>query len=113
MTLLEVFKRGGDRCPKCGSEDISGHSCYVSVKDCSQEMSCNSCECHWNDFYALAGTHSLQDNDVESVTSKIIDLRGILLNILNKKEVLPLLLGIHEDLDQLIEETLKNEEHSS
>jgi len=49
------------------------------------------------------------DDDVEIVqVDSLINHSEILMNILRQKEILPLLIGIDEDLDVLIEQKLKN-----
>lgn len=113
MAALNALKYNGKHCPHCFSHDISGGSCDVIDTNIYQEISCNLCESHWEDTYDLAGFVSLRDKDGELIGSNAVNLREILLNIIKKKELLPLLIGVHEDLDHIIEDILRNDSLST
>ncbi len=44
-----------DRCPYCGSSDLTGGSLTVDNGSCSQRIWCSDCDHSWYDCYALVG----------------------------------------------------------
>lgn len=55
MSELEYVKKGGCRCPFCGSEDIVGQSVEIDAGGAIQECSCAECDKEWYDHYKLSG----------------------------------------------------------
>jgi hypothetical protein len=95
-------------CPVCGHEDISGDHIDISGDHATQECSCP--EGHsWIDIYKMVAIEQVMDendNDLLDECSKP-NYEEIFGEILKKKELLPTLLGIHPEIDKLIEEALK------
>ena len=42
-----------NRCPVCGSEDITGSFVEIDDDVATQEVSCNECDAEWTDLYKL------------------------------------------------------------
>jgi hypothetical protein len=63
----------------------------------------------WRDKYQLVGISDVHDfeHGEDILEDGNIDMKGILLGILNTPAVLPLLKGIDTELDDLIERKLK------
>ena len=62
---LEAFKQAKerqerylvqpDRCPYCGSSDLTGGSVTMEGGACSQRVWCSDCDHSWYDCYTLVG----------------------------------------------------------
>ena len=59
MTDEEYIKGDGNKCPFCGSEDITGGSIDVEGHSAVQEVSCNECNKEWHDIYQLIGYQAI------------------------------------------------------
>lgn len=55
MTEEEYVAAGGVRCPKCGSQNLSGDSFDTWAGGASQSIGCNDCDAEWTDMYKLVG----------------------------------------------------------
>jgi len=56
MTNQEYINNGGNKCPCCGSKNISTQDqIQVDSDNTWQEVYCNDCEAIWNDIWKLAG----------------------------------------------------------
>lgn len=60
MTDEQYLAKGGNVCPFCGSEEISGEgSVQVDSNEAWQTIVCRSCDKEWMDVYRLIGySHS-------------------------------------------------------
>lgn len=55
MSPEEYVAYGGQRCPFCGSDNISGGSFDVYQGGLAQEVGCDVCGKEWFDSYELKG----------------------------------------------------------
>jgi len=55
----------GQKCPKCGSEAISGDEITIDTGHAIQEMGCGDCDATWNDVYALIGFTGLHAGEAD------------------------------------------------
>lgn len=53
MTEEEYAAAGGVRCPKCGSQNLSGDSFDTWAGGASQSIGCGDCWAEWTDEYTL------------------------------------------------------------
>lgn len=53
LTAEEYVAQQGLCCPKCGDNNLEGHSLDIGGGNVTQEMSCLSCNAKWLDVYAL------------------------------------------------------------
>lgn len=108
-----------DICPVCnaaytsdGSLPLQYGSLEVEEDFVIQEVSCLECDHKWIAWYKFDGISEIKDekdNQVfEKVNTRLPDYESIVHNLLEKKELLPLLLNIHEDLNELLEKKMKS-----
>lgn len=50
----------GQKCPRCGSEEIEGDEVTIDSGHAVQDMSCGACDSTWTDVYALLGFAGLR-----------------------------------------------------
>jgi transposase-like protein len=55
--IREYVKSGGNYCPFCGSEDITGGDRNTDGGVHSQEIYCQGCKKDWQDVYSLTGIY--------------------------------------------------------
>lgn len=60
MTNDEYLTKGGNNCPKCNSENLSGDDFSTDSGYALQDVSCDDCGVEWKEFYHLAGYDSLK-----------------------------------------------------
>lgn len=84
-----------------GDTEYQGDAVY-------QEVSCTKCGWNWDDRYIFAEVRNIRNGNRESIQQQAgTDWEEIVEKIISQTEILPTLLGIHPDLDELIEEKLK------
>ena len=108
LELVKKYLACSHECPFCGSGNISGDSVEIESGVAYQLVSCNECERDWTDWYQLVGIKVIHDEKGKCVLDDAsLDVRGILDAILNTPAVLPILKGLHPELDELIGDKLK------
>lgn len=58
MSQAEYRACGGQKCPNCQSEDITGEEVVIDAGTATQGMFCGECEADWTDQYALVSYDS-------------------------------------------------------
>lgn len=108
IEIVNKYLKKSSQCPFCDGE-IEGQSVDVDEGGAFQEVSCIDCGRSWVDTYCLTGINRVVDDDGREILDDAsLDMPGILEAILSKKELLPLLKGLHTELDELIAEGLKD-----
>jgi len=114
-TLLKYLTVNDGTCPICGSSNITGQSWDYEAGTVCQEVSCDECDWSWLDSYTLTSISQITDPEDEKGKCIIPGLflefvyhADIIAALLKRKEILPLLIGIHEELDKVIEQVLKD-----
>ena len=105
LKRLDVYSKHGC-CPVCNNEQIEFDTLDANGPWVSQHVSCTVCGASWTDNYRFHGIDRLRDgkgNDIEDGECWMPGWRLIVQNLLKKKEVLPVLLGIDEELDKMID----------
>ena len=55
MTEEDYSSVGGNCCPFCRSQNVTGGSVEIGHAGAYQGVSCNDCDKEWTDTYALTG----------------------------------------------------------
>jgi hypothetical protein len=62
-TNKEYISNGGNTCPSCHSENITGGQVEVDSNSAWQPVTCNECQATWNDTYTLTGFAEFEHGD--------------------------------------------------
>jgi Zn ribbon nucleic-acid-binding protein len=65
----DYVRAGGNHCPYCGSEDITGSHMEVDGRDAWQEVTCTNCGRDWRDVYRLADVEASRGEKEEQIVS--------------------------------------------
>jgi hypothetical protein len=55
--IKNYLENGGNKCPYCGSENISGGHFETDSNEAWQPVSCDDCGREWSDLYRLVGIY--------------------------------------------------------
>lgn len=107
--ILEKYLKTPHKCPFCNSENLQGREIDIESGQAFQTVECLDCNKEWMDKYQLVGMLEVHDFEQgeDILEDGNIDMKGILLKILDNPAVLPLLKGIDPELDDLLERKLK------
>lgn len=101
--VMKRYKEG--KCPVCGKKNT------VNWVTSHEWFRCKDCGSHW---FAVHETISLGIKDksnrgleIENDMFSVSHIPEILLSVLSQKKILPVLLGIDDELDKFIAERLK------
>ncbi len=99
-------------CPVCGQFNVTHGEVEISSDSCLQQVSCNDCETKWTEYYSLQGCEIQEVVDIdipviEDDLSSLKNVSDIMQAILQKRDLLPLLLGINKSMDELIAQRMK------
>lgn len=95
-------------CDGDANDGLEWDSAEFQGDECYQKVTCTKCGWKWDDRYAFEGVVDVRDDD----NNGIQDWAGtkweeIINSLTSQTEILPTLMGIHPDLDELIEQKLK------
>lgn len=116
-----LYQSNQDTCPVCnaaytedGSLPLEYGSLEFEEDFVIQKVSCGECNHEWMNWYKFDGISEIRDEEgdqvFEDVPTRLPDYESIVHNLLEslgKKKSLPLLMGIHDDLDEMLETKLK------
>ena len=81
MLTQEEYRKSGDICPCCGSDDVDYGSIDIPgvlEKSSEQEVSCNHCGAEWYDVYKLDGYRlTLAGATIKNFTVFCQDVNGL------------------------------------
>lgn len=97
--------------PDCDGDATDGlewDAAEFQGDECYQTVTCTKCGWKWDDRYAFEGVVDVRDDDRNGIQ----DWAGtkweeVISSIISQTDLLPTLMGIHPDLDELIEQKLK------
>lgn len=101
---------GDDQCPECSTKAVEISSIGFATNEVYIERHCMECEVRWKVSYYVYAV-----SDVRNDQGKILcdeesfpDYHSIIEELLDNKDRLPTLMGLSQELDELIEQRLKN-----
>jgi hypothetical protein len=84
---------GGNHCPYCLDEDISGSSVEIDAGYAWQEVDCSACGRSWHDLYTLTGLDTL---DAQGRYKDTLDAQGRYKDTLDGTDPTPIEEGLAE-----------------
>lgn len=61
LTNDEYLRTSGNKCPSCGSSDISAQAIEAEGTEAWSSVQCNTCSSNWHDVYTLTGYIELEE----------------------------------------------------